>query len=59
VTGRLTIWDYVLYKRPLYIGTPASFKVLVCELESLCLDIGIYKSDDFNILRSINVSNMG
>lgn len=59
VTGRLTIWDYILYKRPLYIGTPASFKVLVCELESLCLDIGIYKSDDFNILRSINVSNMG
>nr|YP_009774624.1 beta subunit of RNA polymerase [Aphanochaete confervicola]QJA13893.1 beta subunit of RNA polymerase [Aphanochaete confervicola] len=59
VTGRLTIWDYVLYKRPLYIGTPASFKVLICELESLCLDIGIYKSDDFNILRPINVSNMG
>lgn len=59
VTGRLTIWDYVLYKRPLYIGTPASFKVLICELESLCLDIGIYKSDNLEILRSINVSNMG
>nr|YP_004581350.1 beta subunit of RNA polymerase [Schizomeris leibleinii]AEH05413.1 beta subunit of RNA polymerase [Schizomeris leibleinii] len=59
VTGRLTIWDYVLYKRPLYIGTPASFKVLVCELESLCLDIGIYKSDTNKILRQIKVSNMG
>nr|YP_009774555.1 beta subunit of RNA polymerase [Aphanochaete elegans]QJA13746.1 beta subunit of RNA polymerase [Aphanochaete elegans] len=59
VTGRLTIWDYVLYKRPLYIGTPASFKVLICELESLCLDIGIFKKDKLGLLRSITVSNMG
>lgn len=59
VTGRLTIWDYVLYKKPLYIGTPASFKVLICELQALCLDIGIYKADKSNILKQINVSNMG
>jgi hypothetical protein len=59
VTGRLTIWDYVLYKRPLYIGTPASFKVLICELESLCLDIGIFKKDNLDLLRSISVANMG
>nr|QJE70539.1 beta subunit of RNA polymerase [Stigeoclonium sp. FACHB-2425] len=59
VTGRLTIWDYVLYKKPLYIGTPASFKVLICELQALCLDIGIYKADTANILKQINVSNMG
>nr|QIZ74393.1 beta subunit of RNA polymerase [Draparnaldia mutabilis] len=59
VTGRLTIWDYVLYKKPLYIGTPASFKVLICELQALCLDIGIYKVDKSNILKQINVSNMG
>ena len=59
VTGRLTIWDYVLYKKPLYIGTPASFKVLICELQALCLDIGIYKADKSNILKQINVSSMG
>jgi len=59
VTGRLTIWDYILYKKPLYIGTPASFKVLICELQALCLDIGIYKADRANILKQINVSTMG
>nr|QJE70510.1 beta subunit of RNA polymerase [Chaetophoropsis pisiformis] len=59
VTGRLTIWDYILYKKPLYIGTPASFKVLICELQALCLDIGIYKSDPSNNLKQINVSTMG
>nr|QJA13954.1 beta subunit of RNA polymerase [Fritschiella tuberosa] len=59
VTGRLTIWDYILYKKPLYIGTPASFKVLICELQALCLDIGIYKADPANTLKQINVSTMG
>nr|QIZ74331.1 beta subunit of RNA polymerase [Uronema sp. FACHB-2429] len=59
VTGRLTIWDYILYKKPLYIGTPASFKVMVCELQALCLDIGIYKADHSNLLKQINISTMG
>nr|AYQ95343.1 RNA polymerase beta subunit protein b [Uronema sp. CCAP 334/1] len=59
VTGRLTIWDYILYKKPLYIGTPASFKVMVCELQALCLDIGIYKADRSNLLKQINISTMG
>lgn len=59
VTGRLTIWDYILYKKPLYIGTPASFKVLICELQALCLDIGIYKADPSNALKQIHVSSMG
>jgi len=59
VTGRLTIWDYILYKKPLYIGTPASFKVLICELQALCLDIGIYKADSANNLKQLNVSTMG
>lgn len=59
VTGRLTIWDYILYKKPLYIGTPASFKVLICELQALCLDIGIYKADPSNALKQIHVSTMG
>jgi len=59
VTGRLTIWDYILYKKPLYIGTPASFKVMVCELQALCLDIGIYKADNSNVLKQINISTMG
>jgi DNA-directed RNA polymerase subunit beta len=59
VTGRLTIWDYILYKKPLYIGTPASFKVLICELQALCLDIGIYKADPSNTLKQIHVSSMG
>jgi DNA-directed RNA polymerase subunit beta len=45
VVGRLTIWDSLLYQSSLTMGTPASFKVLICELQALCLNIGIFKEN--------------
>nr|ANB40182.1 beta subunit of RNA polymerase b [Koshicola spirodelophila] len=59
VTGRLTIWDSILRKKRLYIGTPASFKVLLCELQALCLDIGIYGTDKYGSWKKINLTTLG
>lgn len=43
ITGRMTLWSNIILHNPIYIGTPESFKVLICELQALCLDIGLFK----------------
>lgn len=48
ITGRMTLWSNLILHNPIYIGTPESFKVLVCELQALCLDIGLFKISDFS-----------
>jgi DNA-directed RNA polymerase subunit beta len=42
MTGRLTLWSNLILNKEITVGTPESFKVLVCELQALCLDIGLY-----------------
>ena len=42
MTGRLTLWSNLILNKEITIGTPESFKVLVCELQALCLDIGLF-----------------
>jgi DNA-directed RNA polymerase subunit beta len=44
ITGRMTLWSNIILHNPIYIGTPESFKVLICELQALCLDIGLFKA---------------
>ena len=46
ITGRMTLWSNLILHHPIYIGTPESFKVLICELQALCLDIGLFKLAD-------------
>jgi DNA-directed RNA polymerase subunit beta len=46
ITGRMTLWSNLILHNPIYIGTPESFKVLVCELQALCLDIGLFKFEN-------------
>nr|YP_009184631.1 beta subunit of RNA polymerase [Mychonastes jurisii]ALO62759.1 beta subunit of RNA polymerase [Mychonastes jurisii] len=46
LTGRMTLWSNILTHQEIYIGTPESFKVVVCELQALCLDIGLYRLKD-------------
>nr|YP_009367394.1 beta subunit of RNA polymerase [Sarcinofilum mucosum]ARK14428.1 beta subunit of RNA polymerase [Sarcinofilum mucosum] len=41
--GRNQVMESILNNQPFYFGFPESFKVLVRELQSLCLDIAIYK----------------
>jgi DNA-directed RNA polymerase subunit beta len=43
ISGRMTLWSNILLNMPIYIGTPESFKVLVCELQALCLDMGLFR----------------
>lgn len=51
MTGRMTLWSNIIQHREIYIGTSESFKVLVCELQALCLDIGIYQVDQNQFLK--------
>nr|QEP09236.1 RNA polymerase beta subunit protein b [Chlorosarcinopsis eremi] len=43
MTGRMTLWSNLILNKDIAIGTPESFKVLVCELQALCLDIGLFR----------------
>jgi DNA-directed RNA polymerase subunit beta len=42
ISGRLGLWSHFLLNRKIAIGTPESFHVLVSELQSLCLEIGLF-----------------
>jgi DNA-directed RNA polymerase subunit beta len=53
ISGRMTLWSNILLNMPIYIGTPESFKVLVCELQALCLDIGLYQLNKKGFLTQI------
>ena len=53
ISGRMTLWSNILLNMPIYIGTPESFKVLVCELQALCLDMGLYKLNKKGFLTQI------
>nr|ALO63163.1 beta subunit of RNA polymerase [Chloromonas perforata] len=58
MTGRMTLWSNLILNKDISIGTPESFKVLVCELQALCLDIGLFRYSESNTknskLREIN-----
>jgi DNA-directed RNA polymerase beta subunit len=43
MSGRMTLWSNLILNKEISIGTPESFKVLVCELQALCLDIGLFR----------------
>jgi DNA-directed RNA polymerase subunit beta len=47
VKGRHKIMYSILTGKQMTMGTPECFKVLVKELQSLCLDVGVYSIDTF------------
>ncbi len=53
MTGRMTLWSNIILQKEIAIGTPESFKVLVCELQALCLDIGLFKMDEKGFFQEI------
>jgi DNA-directed RNA polymerase subunit beta len=53
ISGRMTLWSNILLNMPIYIGTPESFKVLVCELQALCLDMGLFRFNKKGFLTQI------
>lgn len=46
MTGRMTLWSNLMLNKEISIGTPESFKVLICELQALCLDIELVKPNE-------------
>nr|QIA46907.1 beta subunit of RNA polymerase [Volvulina compacta] len=43
MTGRQNLWKNLIQNNNISLGSPESFKVLVCELQALCLDIGLFR----------------
>nr|YP_010564965.1 RNA polymerase beta subunit II [Chlamydomonas chlamydogama]UZA61964.1 RNA polymerase beta subunit II [Chlamydomonas chlamydogama] len=43
MTGRMTLWSNLILNKEINVGTPESFKVLISELQALCLDIGLFR----------------
>lgn len=54
IKGRTQIMETILKNSNLHFGTPESFKVLVRELQALCLDVQIY---DQNIKYCVDFKN--
>ena len=53
VIGREQAVDAILFKERMSLGNPEAFKVLVRELQSLCLDIGIYAISSDRLQREV------
>nr|ALO21356.1 beta subunit of RNA polymerase [Chlorogonium capillatum] len=59
MTGRMTLWSNLILNKDICIGTPESFKVLICELQALCLDIGLFRYNEItNINNNINKNSL-
>lgn len=58
MTGRMTLWSNLLLDKDLSIGTPESFKVLICELQALCLDIGLFRPNPLKNYRLEKIENL-
>ena len=56
MTGRMTLWSNLILNSEISIGTPESFKVLICELQALCLDIGLFRFNNTNLSSSNKTS---
>lgn len=54
--GRNQVMESILNNQPFHFGLPESFKVLIRELQSLCLDIAIFKYRENQAPTKINIS---
>jgi DNA-directed RNA polymerase subunit beta len=45
MTGRQNLWQNLIENKDISLGSPESFKVLICELQALCLDIGLFRKN--------------
>ena len=53
MVGRQTLWVNLINNKDISLGTPESFKVLVCELQALCLDIGLFRLNNKLFLNQV------
>jgi DNA-directed RNA polymerase subunit beta len=63
MTGRQNLWKNLIENNDISLGSPESFKVLVCELQALCLDIGLFRKNmikqDINTNKSKENTKLG
>ena len=57
IIGRHQVLKSIVKNKPLKFGIPESFKVLIRELQSLCLDISFYKKKKTGQLIKIDYFN--
>nr|YP_003795537.1 beta subunit of RNA polymerase [Floydiella terrestris]ACZ58493.1 beta subunit of RNA polymerase [Floydiella terrestris] len=58
IVGRTTVWDSIIRNKHLCFGTPASFKLLICELNALCLNVKVYVSNKKGELEQKDISSL-
>nr|YP_010500091.1 beta subunit of RNA polymerase [Gormaniella terricola]UWV18268.1 beta subunit of RNA polymerase [Gormaniella terricola] len=58
IVGRTTVWDSIIRNRHLCFGTPASFKLLISELNALCLNVKVYVSNKKGELKQKDISSL-
>jgi DNA-directed RNA polymerase subunit beta len=56
--GREQVMDAILHNRPISFGTPESVKLLIRELQSLCLDVGVYTVESSGQRKQINIMKL-
>jgi DNA-directed RNA polymerase subunit beta len=55
IKGRHQVMQAILENKSITLGTPESFKVLLSELQSLCLNIGVYSINNSGIRKKIDI----
>jgi DNA-directed RNA polymerase subunit beta len=53
IVGREQVVEAILFKGRMSLGNPEAFKVLVRELQSLCLDVGVYAISPDRLRREV------
>lgn len=56
--GREQVMDAILHNRPISFGTPESVKLLIRELQSLCLDVGVYTVESSGQRKQVNIMKL-
>lgn len=58
IKGRHQVMQAILENKSITLGTPESFKVLLSELQSLCINIGVYSINNAGIRKKINIMQL-
>jgi DNA-directed RNA polymerase subunit beta len=58
IKGRHQVMQAILENKSITLGTPESFKVLLSELQSLCLNIGVYSINNLGIRKKIDIMQL-
>jgi DNA-directed RNA polymerase subunit beta len=55
MTGRQNLWKNLIENKEISLGSPESFKVLICELQALCLDIGLFRKNKETLFTNLKM----